>query len=187
VTRGTWMAAWTALATAGCISIPSVVVVDRKTALEAQVAGEYSAAEEDLLRASLAAGAMPLSRQALEASGAAARGTYDDLVEPWTVFRGDADVTDDLLSRRCLGEAADGTLVPRRETCAGETDDGAVASLVQRANRARQQVWAWLASRAPGRDEAAVRSAWRTTRLDEVPCGAPVQAPGGHWEDRRCD
>jgi hypothetical protein len=176
-----------ALVLPGCISVPSVVVVDRKTALEAQAAGEYAAREEDLLRASLAAGPTPLSRQALEASGAPARGTYDDLVEPWTVFRTDGDATDDLLARRCLGEAADGTLVERPETCAGETDRAAVAALVQRGNRARQQVWVWLGARSKGRTEDDVRQAWRASRLDEVPCKAPVQAASGTWEDKRCD
>jgi hypothetical protein len=175
------------LAGAACISVPSVVVVDRKTALELQVAGEYPASATASTTDGMSPGATPLSRGALLAAGAESRAGFDGLTEPWTVFRADADLVDDLLARRCVGGSFDGQLAERGETCVGEVDAAALAGLIQRTNRAREQVWRWLASKAPGSDEQRVRTAWRQVHLDEVPCGAPVQAAGGRWEVRSCD
>ncbi len=175
-----------ALAGAGCISVPSVVVVDRKTALEMQAAGEYAPSAAASTGNGMSPGATALSRATLLEAGAESRAGFDGLTEPWTVFRTDADATDELMTRKCLGESRDATIVERRETCLGEVDAAVVAGLVQRANRAREQVWRWLAAKAPGRDETAVRAAWRSIRLDEVPCGAPVQAGDGRWESKAC-
>ncbi len=175
-----------AIAGGGCITIPAVVVVDRKTALEMQAAGEYAATSAGTTKDGMSPGATPLSRGSLLDAGAESRAGFDGLTEPWTVFRTDADSTDELLERKCLGETREGTLAERRETCVGEVDAAVVAGLVQRANRAREQVWRWLATKAPGKDEATVRQAWRQVRLDEVPCGAPVQAADGRWESKAC-
>lgn len=188
-TQGTFAAVGLVLTLAGtgCIKVPCVVVVDRKTALEMQAAGEYAASSAQSTQDGMSPGATALSRGTLLAAGAESRAGFDGLTEPWTVFRADADVADGLLARRCLGEARDGTLVERRETCAGEVDAAAVAGLVLRANRARSHVWRWLASKAPGTDETAARAAWRVVHLEEVPCGAPVQSDDGRWEVKACD
>ncbi len=185
--RFAWAGMALALAATGCITIPSVVVVDRKTALESMVAGEYPAQEAASTRDGMSPGPTALSRGTLLAVGAESRAGFDGLTEPWTVFTTDADVVDELLGQRCLGEGRDGALIERRDTCLGRVDSAVVATLLQRQNRAREQVWRWLGQASPGRGEAEVRAAWRATRLAEVPCGAPVQAADGRWEGKACD
>jgi hypothetical protein len=92
---------------------------------------------------------------------------------------------DALLERRCAGEAKDGTVVARPETCTGAYDAAQVTRLLERANRDRFQVWRWLAEKRGGNLPEAQR-AWRAVHLESVVCGAPVERDDGTWEAKAC-
>jgi hypothetical protein len=154
-----------------------VVFVDRNTSLEQQAAGTYPALSRELDAAGLQPGAVPLTRE--QVSGGATGATESD--EQSDVARVDA-----FLARQCLGEGRDGELAQRKETCEGEPEQAEVVRLMERTNRRRQVVWAWLTKQAPNAQPADVRAAWRVTRLREVTCGAPVQNEDGTWERKKC-
>lgn len=164
-----------------CIKTGNVVIVDRKTALEQQAAGSYRGLEDELARAGVTPGPAPLTRAELEASGAAGgeRALTDDEIAS------DAATIDDLLVRRCIGEALDGTLVETAATCTGG-EPPRLARLVERTNRQRWQVWRWLQSKRPGASLDDVRRAWREVHLRGVVCAGQVQRADGAWETKKC-
>lgn len=174
-------------AMAACIRPPAVTVVDRKTALEAQAAGEYRGLVVEATQAGLGARPVPATRAELEAAGAAtAQAALDQVLQVYGSLRADADVLDNLLVRRCVGEGLDGLVAETPATCKGEYDPSVGGPLVQRVNRDRRQVWQYVETQSPGRAEADVRKAWRRSRLEAVVCGGQVQVEGGAWEVKSC-
>jgi len=181
-------AALASITGAGCFRPPTVTLVDRKTALEMQAAGEYRGLSADLVQAGLSPRATPMTRAQVEAAGAdTSRAGFDSVVQAYTSIRSDADVLDDLLVRRCIGEGTDGLLVETAPTCAGTYDPSTVSAAMQRTNRDRRQLWTWMASQRPGLTEEDVRKGWRKQHIDGVVCGANVQTDSGEWEARKCD
>lgn len=188
-----------ALAVAGCISAPAVVIVDRRTALEQQASGSFRGLEEELEQAGLAPRPAPLTPAQLGASGVRREGleAADSDDETSDAVRSDA-----LLIKRCLGEALDGTLVLTLDPCTGTLDVPSVDRLVERVNRNRRQLWRWLAAqtrgqgrdqgRDPARDQARdqtddeARAAWRQIHLAGLVCGGAYQVVGGAWEIKKC-
>src|SRR5262245_18961064 len=52
-----------------CVKAPDLVILDRKTALEQQAAGNFRGLEEELEQAGIVPGPVPLTRGQLEAAG----------------------------------------------------------------------------------------------------------------------
>jgi hypothetical protein len=164
---------------AGCIKAPEVVIVDRKTALELQAGGHHASAEEKLEQAAIRPGATPFETR--EAGSTVAR-SFDRDDEGST----DADLTESLLEKACIGEGFDGLVVQTPATCAASVDGAAVTSLVERANRHRRQLWQLMVRKQPGLTEAEAARAWRTVHLRDLPCGARIERFPGQFEVKAC-
>ncbi len=164
----------------GCVSTPPIVVVDRATVLEEQAAGSFDQLELKLARAGIAPRPVPLTPAQLEALGMKPLPLIDrtDLT--------DADRLDDLLVQHCVGEGRDGLLVDTRAACRGSVDEEQSAKLVERANRARQQLWNWMQTQRPNVPLETLRASWRRTHALGVVCGGWVQRDDGTWEAKQC-
>jgi len=175
---------------AGCITAPEVVLVDRKTALERQVGGQYPELEADLVEAGLQPGPEPFTRGQLESGGWGRQwGALGEIVQIYGGVRDDRQALDGHLLRRCVGEGRDGLLVATPADCQGEAAADEIAELVARGNRNRRQAWRWMGSlpAAAGADEATLSARWRKVRMDEAPCGAWRQDDAGAWAAKACD
>lgn len=164
----------------GCLQAPEIVVVDRATVLEEQAGGSFQEIELKLARAGLAPRPVPMSPAQLEALG---------IVTPPLVDKTeltDADRVDALLTQHCVGEGRDGLLADTREACRGAADRQSALLLVERVNRARSQLWAWMASVRSGASVAELRSAWQRIHARGVVCGGWRQRDDGVWEEKKC-
>jgi hypothetical protein len=173
---------WSALAAltlAGCIKAPEVVIVDRKTALELQAGGHHALAEEKLEQASLRPGATPFETREV---GTTVARSFDRDDEGAT----DADLTDSLLEKGCVGEGFDALLVETPASCNGTFDGAVVAALVERTNRHRRQLWQLMVRKQSGLTEGEAARAWRTVHLRDLPCGARVERFPGQFEVKAC-
>lgn len=172
------------IAAAGCISAPDVVLVDRATALEEQAAGSYEDLERRLARAGMDPTPIPLTPDQLEDLGMQAPPLVDKLDET------PADRLDALLRRHCIGEGKDGLLVDTRRQCKAGRMTAEDAALVQRVNRARQQLWAWMRAQksqtVPKVSEDDMRSRWQRVHAEGLVCGAWMQAADGSWGEKKC-
>ena len=164
-----------------CISAPPLVIADRKTALEEQAAGSFAPQAAELEQAGVSARPVPYTRGQLESAGVPV-GKAADALAPEEA-RDDADLLDQLLTRRCIGEALDGTLAETPATCTQPVPAAQQSRLVERENRRRFQIWRSLASGGRSLDE--VRKVWREAHLGEVIRGGQVQIAAG-WEAKRC-
>jgi uncharacterized protein YdbL (DUF1318 family) len=178
-------AAIAAATAAGCIRAPDVVIVDKRTALEQQASGSFRGLEEEVEQSGLSPRAEPVTAAQLQEAGVS-RG--DELKDDSGDAEGlpDALRSDTLLVQRCVGEAADGTLVLTVEQCTGAIDVPGVTRLVERVNRNRRQLWQWLAERARGKSPAEIQAAWSAVHLAGVVCGGQIQGKDGKWEVKRC-
>jgi uncharacterized protein YdbL (DUF1318 family) len=96
------------------------------------------------------------------------------------------ELLDDLLVRRCVGEANTGLLEETPATCSGRHNAQRTSASVQRVNRARRQLWQYLHEKDPSLSPDDVRRRWRVKHLDAVVCGGQVQRDDGAWEVRGC-
>lgn len=167
----------------GCVRA-DVVVVDVRTAFEAQAAGELPALEAALTHASVQPGAEPIPREAL--AGAAGAAELGPVATLWATAETDRDRLDRWLVAGCVGEGLEGLLVARIEACGADVDAGEVARLVGRENVHRRQVWEHLAAAEAPASVAEARAAWRPAHLDAVVCGALVEVSEGTWEPKPC-
>jgi hypothetical protein len=169
-----------ALASAGCISAPEIVMVDRATALEEQAAGSFKDVEHRLARAGMSPTPVPLTPNQLEELGL----QPTQLVE--NMGKTQADRVDELLRRHCVGEGRDGLLVDTRRQCqAGRLTADDVA-LVERVNRSRLQLWQWMRTVRPSVSEEALRRSWQQVHAQGVICGGWVEADDGTWGEKKC-
>jgi hypothetical protein len=166
-------------ALAGCIKAPEVVIVDRKTALELQAGGHHAATEGKLEQATLRPGATPFETR--EAGSTVAR-SFDRDDEGAT----DADLTDALLEKACIGEGFEGLLVQTPATCGSSADGAIVTALVERTNRHRRQLWQLMVRKQAGLSEAEAARAWRAVHLRDLPCGARLERFPGQFEVKAC-
>jgi hypothetical protein len=164
----------------GCLKVPEIVVTDRVTALEEQAGGSFEALELKLTRAGIAPRPLPLTPEQLEALGLR---RPEELKDPDLTRM---DRVDRLLRRHCIGEARDGLLVETAEACRGAVDHDDLEQLIERTNRARAELWAWMGKERPRRTADELRAAWTGTHRQGVVCGAWVQRPDGVWEERAC-
>jgi hypothetical protein len=171
---------------AGCISAPDVVLLDRKTVLEELASGELHPLENDLREEALVPRGVDYTRAELREAGAdVSEGTLSSIVEIYAMLRTDAELVDELLVLRCVGESLDGQLVETPTTCSRRVNATRTSAMVQRANRARRQLWRYLEETRPDADPAALRASWRTQHLETVVCGAQLETERG-WEVKRC-
>ncbi|HVG60399.1 MAG TPA: DUF1318 domain-containing protein [Hyalangium sp.] len=169
-----------ALASAGCIRAPEIVMVDRATALEEQAAGSFKDVEQRLARAAMNPTPVPLTPNQLEELGL----QPTPLVE--NMGKTQADRIDELLRRHCVGEGRDGLLVDTRRRCqAGRLTADDVA-LMERVNRARMQLWQWMRTVRPGVPEEQLRRSWQQVHAQGVVCGGWVEADDGTWGEKKC-
>lgn len=165
---------------AGCISAPEIVLVDRATALEHQAASNFTEIERKLVREGIAAHPVPLTPDDLQALGIQPPPLVDeiDLTE--------ADRVDALLVQRCIGESREGLLTETHDSCRTSADRGAAQQLVERVNRARQQLWRWQQSRQPKTPPPELRRTWRQAHLRGLVCGGWMQKDDASWEAKQC-
>lgn len=173
--------AWTLT---GCISAPEVVLVDRATALEEQAAGSFDDLEQRLARAGMNPTPIPFTPNQLEDLGM----QPSPLVDP--LNKTPAERVDELLLRHCIGEGNEGLLVDTRRHCKAGRMTAEDTALVQRVNRARQQLWAWMRAQksrtTPGVSEDDLRGRWQRVHAEGLVCGARVQALDGSWGEKTC-
>jgi hypothetical protein len=174
---------WAALLVAGatgCLKAPSIVVVDRGTALEQQASGSFDDVERRLSRAAATPRPAPLTPEQREALGlqrpGAVGGTH--LTE--------ADEVDLLLVRHCIGEGADGLLVHTPDACRGVPDPDAIMHAIDSVNRARRQLWRFMNTAREDASLDDVRRAWHEIHVAGVVCGGWIQADDGTWRAKSC-
>ncbi len=178
--KKTLVAAAALLLGSGCIRAPEIVLVDRATALEHQAAGSFVDLERRLLHEGITAHPVPLSPQDLEVLGIVPPPLVDEIDQT------EADRVDTLLQQHCIGEARDGTLTDTHDTCKVSADRAAARTLIERVNRARQQIFYWMHARQPKVPPAELRKSWREAHLRGVICGGWVQKEDGSFEAKQC-
>jgi uncharacterized protein YdbL (DUF1318 family) len=172
---------------AACVSVPPIQVVDRRTALETQAAGDMPALENELEQAALSPRGEPIPRERLmDRPG----GDLGEVAELFVSAQTDAAWIDRALVAGCVGEALEGTLVATPERCEEDLADlggeAERARVLARTNLHRRQVWAYIARQREGATEAEARAAWRAQHLKRVVCGALVEVEAGRWEKKAC-
>jgi hypothetical protein len=169
-----------ALAAPGCISAPEIVMVDRATALEEQASGSFKDVEQRLARAGMSPTPLPLTPNQLEELGLQPTPVVDSLGKT------QADRVDDLLRRHCVGEGRNGLLVDTRRECQSRRLSADDLALVERVNRAREQLWQWMKTVRPGVSEESLRRNWQQVHAEGVVCGGWVEAEDGTWGEKKC-
>ena len=171
------------LLTHGCIKAPPIAVVDNRTALEIQAAGEYPVLSFEVADATLEPGPTPASAKEIASkSGLAAAGNGLDL---FSVSETQARFIDSMLLLGCLGEAEDGLLVYTPDRCDGDVEVSELLRAASRNNLHRRQVWEYLASRRDDSSIESARRAWRAVHLEQVRCGTWIEQ-GGTWTQKVC-
>ena len=189
--RWTWKSAGAVLVLVGmggCITVPDVVLVENKTALEKQAAGEYRSLELELQRAALQGGPEHITKSQLEGKNVDLReSTLGEIVRLYSSVQSDSERVDHYLVAQCIGEAKSGLLVETRELCTEDIDPVEVNSLLERSNRNRRQLWRdVIAKVTKNASEDSVRDAWRKRHLQRLVCGGLLEGDEG-WETRQCE
>jgi hypothetical protein len=164
----------------------NVVVVDQKTALERQAAGDYPVLENEVEQAGLAPAPEAFSREELvEGRAREGRGALGELAELIVSGESDVETIDRLLLQKCVGEAQSGLLVPRPADCIGAADSTELVRVIGRENLHRRQLWQLLANERQTSAERA-RQLWREEHLGQVVCGGLVELRRESWEPKPC-
>jgi hypothetical protein len=164
----------------GCIKPPSIVMVDRGTALEHQASGSFDDVERRLARAAIEPQPVQLTPEQLQALGMQPAAAADGAALT------EADRLDALLVQHCIGEGADGLLVDTRDACRGVADAEQVAVAVDRVNRARRQLWLWMHAQRGDVPVDDLRRAWRKAHAAGVVCGGWIEGDDGSWQGKAC-
>ena len=172
----------------GCITVPDVVLVENKTALEKQAAGEYRSLEMELQRTSLRGGPENITKSQLQGKNVDLReSTLGEIVRLYSSVQSDAERVDHYLVAQCIGEAKTGLLEETRELCSEDIDPVEVNSLLERSNRNRRQLWRDVIARVKTDvSEENVRNTWRKRHLQRLICGGLFEGEAG-WEARQCE
>jgi hypothetical protein len=171
---------WLTSAALGCVKAPEIVVVDRATALEQQAGGSFEHIERELARRASEPRPEALAPEQLEALGIKPVAIVDHTGQT------EADQVDALLQQRCVGEGNHGLLVDTHDDCIGTADRVVAIALIDRVNRAREQLWRWMHAARPELSPEELRRAWREAHLQGVVCRGWVQAKDGKWEPKKC-
>jgi len=166
-----------------CIKAPAIAVIDNRTSLEIQAAGEYPELEFQSVDAALEPGPSAMStKEIVSKAGLAAAGHDLDL---FSVSETQTQFIDMMVLLGCLGEGDDGLLEYLPDRCGDDVDVSELLRASSRVNLHRRQIWEYLASRRPDGSTAAARDAWRSVHLDQVRCGTWVEQ-SGEWEQKAC-
>ncbi len=176
-------AALLTLVAQACIKAPPIAVVDNRTSLEIQAAGEYPELEFQGVDAALEPGPSPVSAKQIVSKGGVAAAGQD--LELFSVSETQARFIDTMLVLGCLGEADDGLLEYLPDRCADDVEVSELLRASSRTNLHRRQVWEYLASRRPDGSPEAARDAWRSVHLEQARCGTWVEK-AGKWEQKAC-
>lgn len=173
----------------GCITVPDVVLVENKTALEKQASGEFRSLDLELQRAGLNAGPENITRGQLDGKNKDLReSTLGEIVRLYSAVQSDAERIDHFLVAQCLGEANTGFLVETRDQCTEDINPAEVTALLERSNRNRRQIWRDVMAKVKmGSPENSVRNSWRKRYLQRVVCGAQIEDKTGQWEVKKCE
>lgn len=172
-----------AVLASSCIKTAPIAVVDNRTALEIQAAGEYPVLEFEGANAALEPGPSPVSaKEMLSKSGLAAAGQDLDL---FAVSETQALFIDSMLLFGCLGEGEDGLLQYTPDRCDGDVEVSELLRAASRNNLHRRQVWEYLASKRADTSIEAAKAAWREVHLEHVRCGTWIEQ-GGKWTQKAC-
>ena len=178
-----FLVAASTLMTQGCIKAPPIAVVDNRTSLEIQAAGEYPVLEFQGADAALEPGPSPVSgKEIVSKAGLAAVGHDLDL---FSVSETQAQFIDTMLALGCLGEGDEGLLEYLPDRCADDVEVSELLSASSRTNLHRRQIWEYLASRRADGSTAAARDAWRSVHLEQVRCGTWIEQ-AGKWKQKVC-
>ncbi len=182
-----WLLVPATCALAGCISVPNVVLMDQKTALEQQAAGEFKALENDLQQAGISVKGEDITQSQIEGKDAdPGRSSMGEIAQLYSQAQSDAGLVDRLLAAHCIGEALDGLLRQTPEQCGEDVDTAEINRVVQRANLHRRQIWKIVHKKKPDASEDEVRDAWRERHLKRVVCGGLIQVDEQTWEGKKC-
>lgn len=174
-----------AVSAVACVKAPNVSVVDQKTALERQAAGEYPELENELEQAQLAPKPEPYPREEmLDGRDRAGSGALGEVAELYAKAESDADAIDRLLVKQCIGEAMSGFLEARPASCTTTVNTAEMTRVLGRANLHRRQVWQLIASDR-GSSVKDAQETWRTVHLEQVVCGGLIQTGKG-WAPKSC-
>ncbi len=173
------------IACSGCFKPPDVVIVDKRTALEEQALGRHPKLREQLQQSGLSPRPAAFTRQQLATSGWRPGRDHDAIAALHADAITDAERIDQLLVRKCIGEAKDGLLVDTRSHCTGGIDASEVSHLIERQNRNRRQLWKYMAQTRRVQAGAA-RKAWRKQHLVELVCDGHLEDRTG-WSTKKCD
>ncbi|MEI9947778.1 MAG: hypothetical protein WDO74_02085 [Pseudomonadota bacterium] len=77
-------------------------------------------------------------------------------------------------------------MVDTHDDCIGASDRVVAIALVDRTNRARLQLWRWLAAQRPELSVDAVREKWREAHLRGLVCRGWLQAADDTWAAKKC-
>ncbi len=172
-----------ALTAPGCISAPPIAVVDSRTSLEIQAAGEYPDLEFQGTDAALEPGPSPVSgKEIASKAGLAAAGHDLDL---FSVSETQMQFIDTMLLLGCLGEGEEGLLEYLPDHCSDDVDVSELLRASGRVNLHRRQIWEYLGSKRPDSSATAARDAWRSVHLEHVRCGTWIER-SGKWEQKAC-
>jgi len=173
---------------AGCVKVPTIVMVDRKTALEEQAGAGFSNQEGQVLQAGLSTRPAPYTRGQMKAKGVDSQDdVFNSVLRPYKAYSTDQAALDRLLTRRCAGEAMDATVVETPDTCAGVYNPKTATALLRRINRHRKLVLAWLSTQAKAKSIDEVRKVYRKRILKMMVCGGWYQAGAENWEKKKCE
>jgi uncharacterized protein YdbL (DUF1318 family) len=168
------------LTVSACFKPPEIVMVDRATALQQQAAGSFDELERKLDRSAIEPRPVALTPEQIEALGIRAAPQVDDtgLTE--------ADRLDGLLTQHCVGEGNDGLIADTRDACHGAADAEEVQTLLERANRARRQLWRWMHEQRSDVSADELQHRWQALHARDVVCGGWVQGADGKWREKAC-
>ena len=167
----------------GCIKAPPIAVIDNRTSLEIQAAGEYPELEFQGIDAALQPGPSPVSgKEIVSKAGLAAAGHDLDL---FSVSQTQTQFIDTMLLLGCLGEGEEGLLEYLPDRCRDDVDVSELLRASSRVNLHRRQIWEYLASKTPNHSATAARDAWRSVHLEQVRCGTWIER-SGKWEQKAC-
>jgi len=169
-----------------CVKAPAVVVVDKNTALIEQIGINANEKEKSLMDTAMSPIPEPLtSGELAESQVDVSHTSIQEIIMAYQSLKVDAPLIEALLVRGCLGEAMDGLLVER--PCEGEVQASVIAPIVQRINRDRRQIWAFMLAKSEGATEEQVRKAWRKRWIEGLVCNATIQMDDGSWGVKKCE
>ncbi len=169
---------------AACVKAPNVSIVDSKTALEKQAAGDYPALENDLEQAGIQPRSEVFPREQLGTNGDSTA-ALGEIAQLYAAAETDEDAIDRLLISQCIGEALSGFLEPRPSDCTANVDTAEMTRLLGRENLHRRQIWQ-LAASERGAEVAQAQHAWRTIHLKRIVCKGLIQIDAQVWKAKEC-